>query len=553
MAEPNRKPRRADRLPPEAARPLPDRAGEPSSPDILKTIARREHSLLSLMELSNELTVSLDLFGIADLALFNIMGQLGTSKAALWIAPKEEGPGLVLLRSPGISKHRARSVGSLCGSSLIEACSIEKSRSSCATPLPRSHRRPINWPSRRASPCSHRCTREASSWPWSRWATRIGGEPYGQVELQVLHASLGMVGVALENAALYNRLQEQHRQLQVANQELKELDQLKSEFLRNVNHELRTPLTVVIAYLMVLEEMETAEGQRKEFLRTALDEGNRLQGLIETTSRFVRFEHRGSGDPIRSRRSCRFPQSVSLGSPTRRGGEPARVHARCQGGQLRKSASIPSACSKCSMSWSTTRSSSRPRAATSSCASGAPSRKGAAGPESKSSTTGRGSRPTGCMFSSSRSGRWTVHIREPSAAWESDSAFAQIPRRTHGRHARRRIVRSASAPRSASTFPWTRRSRRAGRGPWETTRRGLRNCGAWRRPTPATRSARPASRSRAHGPPCARDAPSRTASAAFGSTPASRMPGSPRRSAAQSWSSSRSQPARGTERPRFLR
>jgi signal transduction histidine kinase len=89
------------------------------------------------------------------------------------------------------------------------------------------------------------------------------------------------VGVALENTALYNRLQEQHRQLQVANQELKELDKLKAEFLRNVNHELCTPLTVIIAYLQVLEEMEDVEGRRRDFLRTALAEGKRLQGLIE--------------------------------------------------------------------------------------------------------------------------------------------------------------------------------------------------------------------------------------------------------------------------------
>lgn len=259
----------------------PNPAAQPPSPDILKTIARREHSLLSLMELSNELSVSLDLFGIADLALFNIMGQLGTSKAALWIAPKEEGPGLVLLRSPGISKHRARSVGSLCGSSLIESV-FEREEpvflhdAEAALP-PQAYHLAEQAGIALFAPVYARGKFVAMV----ALGNRIGGEPYGQVELQILHASLGMVGVALENAALYNRLQEQHRQLQVANQELKELDRLKSEFLRNVNHELRTPLTVVIAYLLVLEEMETAEGQRKDFLRTALEEGNRLQALIE--------------------------------------------------------------------------------------------------------------------------------------------------------------------------------------------------------------------------------------------------------------------------------
>jgi signal transduction histidine kinase len=90
-----------------------------------------------------------------------------------------------------------------------------------------------------------------------------------------------MLGVSLENNGLYNRLLENHRQLVSANDNLKELDRLKSEFLRNINHELRTPLTVIIGYLTFLLEQEEPNSQKVEFLHTIHDESLKLKGLVE--------------------------------------------------------------------------------------------------------------------------------------------------------------------------------------------------------------------------------------------------------------------------------
>jgi signal transduction histidine kinase len=110
---------------------------------------------------------------------------------------------------------------------------------------------------------------------------RVDQKPFEEVELQVLHASLGMIGVALENTGLYNRLLEKHRQLRMANQTLQELDRLKSEFLRNVNHELRTPLTIIIAYTSFLRDQEREDEQRQEFLDTICKESEKLKELLE--------------------------------------------------------------------------------------------------------------------------------------------------------------------------------------------------------------------------------------------------------------------------------
>jgi signal transduction histidine kinase len=90
-----------------------------------------------------------------------------------------------------------------------------------------------------------------------------------------------MVGVALQNTALYNRQLEHIRQLRLANENLLELDRLKSEFLRNVNHELRTPLTVVLTYLSVLLEQHQPGSLTHEFLTVAFDKSTTLKGLLE--------------------------------------------------------------------------------------------------------------------------------------------------------------------------------------------------------------------------------------------------------------------------------
>jgi two-component system, sensor histidine kinase and response regulator len=55
------------------------------------------------------------------------------------------------------------------------------------------------------------------------------------------------------NQKLVERLEHRVRELSVANNELQELDQLKSQFLSSLSHELRTPLTALLGYLELFE------------------------------------------------------------------------------------------------------------------------------------------------------------------------------------------------------------------------------------------------------------------------------------------------------------
>jgi signal transduction histidine kinase len=70
-----------------------------------------------------------------------------------------------------------------------------------------------------------------------------------------------------------------NRSLQAANERLKELDRLKSQFVSNVSHELRTPLTNIKWYLWLLEHGKPEK--RVQYMATLNSETDLLQRLIE--------------------------------------------------------------------------------------------------------------------------------------------------------------------------------------------------------------------------------------------------------------------------------
>jgi PAS domain S-box-containing protein len=72
----------------------------------------------------------------------------------------------------------------------------------------------------------------------------------------------------------------QNRNLQDANQKLRQVDQMKTEFLANISHELRTPLSVIIAYTEAMRDGLVSEEDRKHFLDVVSENGDHLLRLI---------------------------------------------------------------------------------------------------------------------------------------------------------------------------------------------------------------------------------------------------------------------------------
>lgn len=87
-----------------------------------------------------------------------------------------------------------------------------------------------------------------------------------------------------ERERLLSELEEQSQQHEQAMKKLRELDQLKSQFIANMSHELRTPLNAIIGFSgLMLKEIEgpLTDAQRAD-LKSIFSSGKHLLGLINS-------------------------------------------------------------------------------------------------------------------------------------------------------------------------------------------------------------------------------------------------------------------------------
>lgn len=85
----------------------------------------------------------------------------------------------------------------------------------------------------------------------------------------------------LNNQATVCHMEEQIRELKRANQELRELDKMKSRFISLVSHELRTPLSPIVGYLSILMANTSNFSEReKRILNIIFKSSKRLERLL---------------------------------------------------------------------------------------------------------------------------------------------------------------------------------------------------------------------------------------------------------------------------------
>ena len=101
-------------------------------------------------------------------------------------------------------------------------------------------------------------------------------------------------------------MEERTSELREANEKLKELDKIKSDFLSTVSHELRTPLTSVIGFTKIIKkrfeevivpQIKTEEGKTLKAMRQIgenigiiISEGERLTSLINDVLDLTKIE-----------------------------------------------------------------------------------------------------------------------------------------------------------------------------------------------------------------------------------------------------------------------
>ncbi|MFN8635841.1 MAG: GAF domain-containing protein [Chloroflexota bacterium] len=104
---------------------------------------------------------------------------------------------------------------------------------------------------------------------------RCEQRPFTDAEITLIEVFADQAVIAIENARLFEELQE-------ANQQLAEASQHKSQFLANMSHELRTPLNAIIGYSEMLQEEAEEIGEEAFIpdLQKVNAAGKHLLGLI---------------------------------------------------------------------------------------------------------------------------------------------------------------------------------------------------------------------------------------------------------------------------------
>lgn len=95
---------------------------------------------------------------------------------------------------------------------------------------------------------------------------------FNQEDVETLAILADIAGVAVEKARLIQELQR-------ANAELNELDQLKTNFIAVASHELRTPLSIILGYISFLRE--EADSKMAMQLDNVLQAAVHLRSLIQ--------------------------------------------------------------------------------------------------------------------------------------------------------------------------------------------------------------------------------------------------------------------------------
>jgi signal transduction histidine kinase len=244
-----------------------------------------ELSLQALLELSQEIHATGDLYRVAELGLLKFMGNLGTASAALWVISRQSGRP-VLLRSLGIPARVAEALGELCVGRIVAAGDghpepffIEELGPLLEPPalaLARGARLGLFG-------LLHSSGRPIGALALGR---HVAGGTYSPGQLRILQASLHHLGVALDNTLLHASTLEQNRELRQTRARLQELDQLKQQFLDNLHHELKTPLTVILSYTHLLRAGPFGPEQTRDFLDEMSEQAERLRSMIENLLTF---------------------------------------------------------------------------------------------------------------------------------------------------------------------------------------------------------------------------------------------------------------------------
>lgn len=244
-------------------------------------LAQREYSLHAMMDLSQALTQSHDLYSTIDALLLNLMGQFRLSRACVWLLAENGSEPLILARTRGVDASHARILMGACATRLLSQIR-EGSDPITIERLIQDEEAPTReFATRTGLQVFAPIRVREELFGILGLGPRLDGETCSELDVRLLQTSLSIASIALESGRFYGRLLEKSRDLQITSERLEELNRLKLEFLGNINHELRTPLSIIIASIDCLGRMEKEGSPGQEFLHYAGGQAQKLLGMVE--------------------------------------------------------------------------------------------------------------------------------------------------------------------------------------------------------------------------------------------------------------------------------
>jgi signal transduction histidine kinase/CheY-like chemotaxis protein len=114
---------------------------------------------------------------------------------------------------------------------------------------------------------------------------------FSESELKFFSSVGNEIGIAVDNALLFEDVEQAKEKLQKLNRKLEEASQIKSDFLANTSHELRTPLNSIIGFLgLILDGYCVDKQEEREFLRNAQQSAKQLLSIINDVLDLAKIE-----------------------------------------------------------------------------------------------------------------------------------------------------------------------------------------------------------------------------------------------------------------------
>jgi PAS domain S-box-containing protein len=114
---------------------------------------------------------------------------------------------------------------------------------------------------------------------------------FSESELEFFSSVGNEIGIAVDNALLFEDVEQAKEKLQKLNRKLEEASQIKSDFLANTSHELRTPLNSIIGFLgLILDGYCVDKQEERDFLRNAQQSAKQLLSIINDVLDLAKIE-----------------------------------------------------------------------------------------------------------------------------------------------------------------------------------------------------------------------------------------------------------------------